>query len=76
MVKKAVQQGRNERKGEAYFFVYAEPLSDARTQLMAFFTNLLGGAGVLGQQLVDHFLELPLRPGANQLFHDLPVFKE
>lgn len=41
-----------------------------------FFTNLLGGAGVLGQELVYHFLELPLRPGANQLFHDLPVFKE
>ena len=73
---KGRQQGRSERKGEAYFFVYVEPLSDARTQLTAFFTNLLGGAGVLGQELVDHFLELPLRPGANQLFHDLPVFKE
>lgn len=41
--------GRSERTGEAYFFVYVEPLSDARTQLTAFFTNLLGGAGVLGQ---------------------------
>jgi hypothetical protein len=37
MVKKAVQQGRSEREGEAYAFRYVEPLSDARTPLEAFF---------------------------------------
>jgi hypothetical protein len=41
MVKKAVQQGHSERKGESYSFPYAEPLSDARTQLAAFFNILL-----------------------------------
>jgi hypothetical protein len=36
MLKKAVQQGRSERKGEAYVR-YVEPLSDARTLLEDFF---------------------------------------
>jgi len=36
-----VQQGRSERRGEAYFGPYVEPLSDARTQLADFFYILL-----------------------------------
>ena len=32
MLKKAVQQGRSERRGEAYPLGYVEPLSDARTK--------------------------------------------
>jgi hypothetical protein len=43
MFKKAVQQGRSERRGEAYFFPYVESLSDARTPLEDFFNILLGG---------------------------------
>ena len=41
MVKKTVQQGRSERRGEAYSGPYVEPLSDARTMLAAFFNILL-----------------------------------
>jgi hypothetical protein len=42
MLKKAVQQGRSERRGEAYSVLYVEPLSDARTPLADFFSILLG----------------------------------
>ena len=41
MFKKAVQRGRSERGGEAYFFRYIEPLNDARTKLADFFNILL-----------------------------------
>ncbi len=41
MFKKAVRQGRSERKGEAYIVWYVEPLSDARTKLAVFFNTLL-----------------------------------
>ena len=41
MVKKAVQQGRSERKGDAYSVPYVEPLSEARTKLADFFNILL-----------------------------------
>jgi hypothetical protein len=41
MLKKAVQQGRSERRGESYSVPYVEPLSDARTQLADFFSILL-----------------------------------
>jgi hypothetical protein len=41
MLKKAVQQGRSERGGEAYFVSYVEPLSEARTPLADFFSILL-----------------------------------
>jgi len=41
MVKKTVQQGRSERRGEAYSVQYVEPLSDTRTKLTGFFTILL-----------------------------------
>lgn len=42
MFKKAFQQGRNERRGEAYSVSYVEPLSDVRTGLEDFF-NILPG---------------------------------
>lgn len=39
--KKAVHQGRSERRGEAYSVPYVEPRSEARTQLADFFNGLL-----------------------------------
>ncbi len=41
MFKKHVQRGRSERRGESYFELYVEPLSDARTTLAGFFNSLL-----------------------------------
>jgi hypothetical protein len=38
MLKKAVQQGRSERRPEAYPLGYVEDLSDARTMLTGFFS--------------------------------------
>ena len=46
MVKKAVQQGRSEERGESYSGPYGEPLRDARTPLADFFNILLA---VMGQ---------------------------
>jgi len=43
MRKKAVQQGRSERRGEAYSSLYVESLSDARTPLAGFINSLLAG---------------------------------
>jgi hypothetical protein len=40
MFKKVVQQGRSERRGEAYSVLYAEPVRDARTPLAGFFNIL------------------------------------
>jgi len=42
MLKKAAQQGRSERRTEAYPLGYIEGLSDARTKLAVFFSFLLG----------------------------------
>jgi hypothetical protein len=41
MLKKAVQQGRSERRCEAYPLGYVEGLSDARTLLAGFFSILI-----------------------------------
>lgn len=41
LFKKVVQQGRNERRGDAYSVPYVEPLSDVRTPLADFFNSLL-----------------------------------
>jgi len=41
MRKKAVQQGRSERRGESYSVPYVEPLRDARTPPAVFFRILL-----------------------------------
>src|SRR5262245_44325519 len=46
------------------------------TQLKDCFTIPSGGAGVLRQELINHLLELSLRPGADQLLHHLPFFEE
>jgi len=40
MLKKAVQQGRSERRAETYPLGYVEGLSDARTPLADFFSIL------------------------------------
>ena len=41
MLKKAAQQGRSKRRGDAYSVRYGEPLSEARTPLADFFSVLL-----------------------------------
>ena len=41
MLKKTVQQGRSERRAEAYPLGYVEGLNDARTTLADFFSILL-----------------------------------
>jgi len=41
MLKKAVQQGRSERRAEAYPLGYVEDLNDARTLLADFFSILV-----------------------------------
>jgi hypothetical protein len=41
LFRKAVQQGRSERRGESYSLPYVEPLSDARTPLADFVNSLL-----------------------------------
>jgi hypothetical protein len=43
-IKRADRQDRSERRGEAYCFLYVEPLSDARTKLAAFFIARRGVA--------------------------------
>jgi hypothetical protein len=47
MLKQAVQQGRSERRPEAYPLGYVEDLNDARTPLADFFSILLE-VGVFG----------------------------
>ena len=47
MFRKAVRQGRNERKPEAYCLSYVDGLSEARTTL-ADFCNMLVRAEVVG----------------------------
>ncbi len=61
MRKKAVQQGRSERRGESYSCQYGEPLSDARTPLVDFLRILLEEG-----LLLPGFRQLPL-----QFFHPL-----
>jgi hypothetical protein len=41
LFRKAVQQGRSTRRGEAYSLLYVEPLSTARTPLADFVNSLL-----------------------------------
>jgi hypothetical protein len=41
MLKKSVQQGLSERRGESYCVPYVEPLREARTPLADFFSTLL-----------------------------------
>ena len=58
MLKRAIQQGRSERRGEAYCSWYVEPLREARTPLVDFFSILLElsrapGARALGRASLD-----------------------
>jgi len=41
LFRKAVQQGRSERRGESYSLPYGEPLSEASTPLADFVNSLL-----------------------------------
>lgn len=41
MLKKTVQRGRSERRGDAYSVPYGEPLNEATTKLADFFSILL-----------------------------------
>ena len=45
LFRKAVQQGRSERRGESYSLPYVEPLSEAGTPLADFVNSLLSGIG-------------------------------
>jgi len=53
MLKKFVQQGRSERRADAYPLRYVEGLSDARTPLADFFSILLGAPIELRYHLND-----------------------
>jgi hypothetical protein len=46
LFRKAVQQGRSERRGESYSVPYVEPLSEARTMLADFVNRLLETHGM------------------------------
>ena len=52
LFRKAVQQGRSERRGDAYSVRYVEPLSDARTPLADFINSLLAGAQLVSTKAV------------------------
>jgi hypothetical protein len=41
LFRKAIQQGRSERRGESYSVPYVEPLREARTMLADFINSLL-----------------------------------
>jgi hypothetical protein len=64
MLKKAVQQGRSERRPQAYPLGYVEDLSDARTLLADFFSILLLRCVEVPKRSVMEFvptdLEVPL----------------
>jgi hypothetical protein len=45
LFRKAVQQGRSKRRGDAYSLPYVEPLSAARTPLADFINSLLAISG-------------------------------
>jgi hypothetical protein len=50
LFRKAVQQGRSERRGESYSVPYVELLSEARTKLADFVNSLL----VKGREAQSH----------------------
>ena len=57
LFRKAAQQGRSERRSEAYSVPYVEPLSDARTPLADFVNSLLV-AFWLGPSVSSIFMDL------------------
>src|SRR5215475_3165065 len=64
MFKKPVQRGHSERRGEAYSFLYVEPLSDARTKLADFFNILIG---------LLHLIRIPPYPAQTMNPSDLTL---
>ncbi len=61
LFRKAVQQGRSERRGEAYSVPYVEPLSDARTPLAGFINSLLAKpASILTEMRLIYYCEARL----------------
>ena len=56
MLKRAVQQGRSERRPEAYPLGYVEGLNDARTLLADFFSILLKRALAVRRGQMGPFL--------------------
>ena len=78
MLKKAVQQGRSERRAEAYPLGYVEGLSDARTPLADFFSILLerqSGRPPRGGRPVRHTgLWIQLGTDAYALFDQIKSF--
>ena len=60
MLKQFDQQGRSERRPEAYPLGYVEGLNDARTKLADCFSILLA-ANKGDEFLVDHIRSFPLR---------------
>ena len=61
MRKKAVQQGRSKRRGDAYSLPYVEPLSAARTPLADFFSILIGERHLGNPVIVLRFRQPGLR---------------
>jgi hypothetical protein len=59
MLKKAVQQGRSERRPEAYPLGYVEDLNDARTMLAGFFSILLGSVACVDANIVERQIGRP-----------------
>ena len=55
LFKKAVQQGRSMRRGEAYSFRYVEPLSAVRTRLVDFFNSLLVKEALVRRLFTNRF---------------------
>ena len=54
-------RGHSERRGEAYSFLYVEPLSDTRTKLAGFFNILLSKSGLNGPKIpVRHSMKTDL----------------
>ncbi len=63
MLKKAVQQGRSQRRGEAYSLRYVEPLSAARTTLAVLFSIFLSPFDFLALDQNGPFGHDPLPSG-------------
>jgi hypothetical protein len=61
--KKAVQQGRSERRGEAYLLAYVEDLNDARTPLVDFFNALLTLLCGMSSERAEELLQLRASAG-------------
>ena len=59
MLKKTVQQGRSERRPEAYPLGYVEDLSDARTMLTGFFSIRLRSVAGVDAHIIERQIRRP-----------------